>query len=93
MKTQSKRHFEKKDGKLTTKIESVNDEHAINKKYLYISRGKGSYIVYRRRFKKFIDLERSNEEALIERTVKTTIQILYDNRLFNIYDNAGGVIT
>ena len=34
------------------------------------------------------DLERFNEGVLIEKAVKTTIQILYDKGLFDNYNNA-----
>ena len=33
--------------------------------------------------------KQSEDEVVIERAVKTTIQILYDIRLFNQFDNAG----
>ena len=36
--------------------------------------------------------EQSIEEVLIQRAVKTTIQILYDKGLFDNYDNADEVI-
>ena len=41
-----------------------------------------------------LGLERPNkpsEEVLIERAVRTIIQILYDKGLFDIFDNANGV--
>ena len=86
----------KKDGKITTNFEPVNDEDVINKGYLdeeikkidghiaYIQKG---YNEPKKQYNK-----QSVEEILVQRAVKTTIQILYDKGLFDNYANADKVL-
>ena len=82
----------KKDEKITTNFEAVNDEDIINKGYLdekllkingHLSKIEKDYNEYKLQYKK-----QSVEDILIQRAVKTTIQILYDKGLFDKYANA-----
>ena len=86
----------KKDEKITTNSEAVNDEDVINKAYLdetllkingHLSTLGKNYIDLRLQYNR-----QSVEEILIQRAVKTTIQILYEKRLFDSYPNADEVL-
>ena len=80
----------KKDEKNKTIFEHSNDEDVINKVYLdqKLSKieGQSSYIE-----KDYTELKhnikKSVEENLIEKAVKTTIQLLYDKGLFDDYNH------
>ena len=72
----------KKDEKLTTNFEPVDNEDVINKGYLdenlikingHLSNLEKDYNEFKLQYNK-----QSVEEILIQRAVKTTIQILYD---------------
>ena len=85
----------KKDEKLTTNFEAVNDEDVINKAYLddnlknidgHISHIENDYIQLKVQYNK-----QSVENILIQRAVKTTMQMLYDKGLFDNYANADKV--
>ena len=80
----------KKDEKITTKFEPKKPEGVITKGYLVaeISNVEGHISYMEKHYNKFRDLERFNEGVLIEKAVKTTIQILYDKGLFDNYNNA-----
>ena len=85
----------KKDEKITN-FEAVNDEDVINKAYLDDKLKKiDGHIFYIEKdyseFKKHYN-KQSVEEILIQRAVKTTIQILYDKGLFDNYANADKVL-
>ena len=82
----------KKDEKLTTTFEAVNDEDVINKGYLdskllkingHLSKLEKDYNEFKLQYNK-----QSVEDILVQRAVKTTIQILYDKGLFDNYANA-----
>ena len=86
----------KKVQKITTNFEAVDDEDVINKGYLdekllkingHLSKLEKDYNEFKLQYNK-----QNVEETLIERAVKTTIQILYDKGLFDIYANAGKVL-
>ena len=86
----------KKDEKLTTNFDAVDNSDVINKGFLdekllkingHLSKLEKDY----NEFKKQND-KQSVEEILIQRAVKTTIQILYDKGLFDNYDNADKVL-
>ena len=86
----------KKDEKLTTNFEPVNDEDVTNKGYLdeklikidgHISKLEKDYNEFKLQYNK-----QSVEEILIQRAVKTTIQILYDKGLFDKFQNADKVL-
>ena len=86
----------KKDEKITTNFEAVNDEDVINKSFLdekikkidgHISYIEKDYNEFKKQYNK-----QSVEEILIQRAVKTTIQILYDKGLFDNYANADKVL-
>ena len=86
----------KKDEKITTKFNAVNDEDVINKGFLdgkllkingHLSKLEKDYNEFKKQYDK-----QSVEEILIQRAVKTTIQILYDKGLFDNYDNADKVL-
>ena len=86
----------KKDEKLTTNFEPVDDSDVINKAYLdsklikidgHISKLEKDYNEFKKQYNK-----QSVDEVLIQRAVKTTIQILYDKGLFDNYANADKVL-
>ena len=86
----------KKDEKLTTNFEAVDDKDVINKGYLdskllkidgHLSQLEKDYNEFKLQYNK-----QSVEEILIQRAVKTTIQILYDKGLFDNYANADKVL-
>ena len=86
----------KKDEKITTNFEPTDDSDVINKSYLDEKLkkidGQISYIEKDyNKFKKQYN-EQSVEEILIQRAVKTTIQILYDKGLFDNYANVDKVL-
>ena len=86
----------KKDQKITTNFEPVENKDVINKGYLdskllkidghisYIEKGYNEF--------KFQYNKQNVEDILIQRAVKTTIQILYDKGLFDSYANADKVL-
>ena len=86
----------KKDEKITTNFEPVDNEDVINKGYLdekllkidsHLSKLEKDYNEFQLQYNK-----QSVEEILIQRAVKTTIQILYDRGLFDNYQNADKVL-
>ena len=86
----------KKDEKISTNFKAVDDEDVINKGYLdeelkktngHISYLEKDYNEFKKQYNK-----QSVEEILIQRAVKTTIQILYDKGLFDNYANADKVL-
>ena len=86
----------KKDEKITTNFKPVNDEDVINKSFLdeklkkvdgHLSKLEKDYNEFKKQYDK-----QSVEEILIQRAVKTTIQILYDKGLFDNYQNADKVL-
>ena len=72
----------KKDEKTTTKFEPTNNEDVINKGYLdeRLLKINGHLSKLEKDFNEFkLQYNKQNiEEILIQRAVKTTIQILYD---------------
>ena len=86
----------KKDEKITTNFEPVDNEDVINKGYLdekllningHISKLEKDYNEFKLQYDKQAVLD-----VLIQRAVKTTIQILYDKGLFDNYQNADKVL-
>ena len=86
----------KKNEKLTTNFEPTDDSDVINKTYLdeklkkidgHISYLEKDYNEFKKQYNK-----QSVEEILIQRAVKTTIQISYDKGLFDNYANADKVL-
>ena len=86
----------KKDEKITTTFEAVNDEDVINKGFLdeklikidgHLSKLEKDFNEFKLQYDK-----QSVEDILIQRAVKTTIQILYDKGLFDNYANADKVL-
>ena len=86
----------KKDEKITTNFEPIDDSDVINKSYLddklkkidgHIAYIEKDYNEFKKQYNK-----QSVEEILIQRAVKTTIQILYDKGLFDNYANADKVL-
>ena len=86
----------KKDEKITTNFEPVDNEDVINKGYLdekllkingHISKLEKDYNEFKLQYDKQAVLD-----VLIQRAVKTTIQILYDKGLFDKYANADKVL-
>ena len=86
----------KKDEKITTNFEAVDNEDVINKGYLdskllkinsHLSKLEKDYNEFKLEYNK-----QSLETILIQRAVKTTIQILYDKGLFDNYANADKVL-
>ena len=86
----------KKDEKITTNFKAVDDEDVINKGYLdeELKKTNGHIAYLEKDFNEF-KLQynkQSVKEILIQRAVKTTIQILYDKGLFDNYANADKVL-
>ena len=86
----------KKDVKITTNFEPSDNLDVINKDYLdeklkkidgHISYIEKDYNEFKKQYNK-----QSVEEILIQRAVKTTIQILYDKGLFDNFQNAQEVL-
>ena len=86
----------KKDKKITTNFKAVNDEDVINKGYLdeklekiegHLSKLEKDYNEFKLQYNK-----QNVEDILIQRAVKTTIQILYDKGLFDNFQNADKVL-
>ena len=86
----------KKDEKLTTNFEPVDDIDVINKGYLdekllkidgHLSKLGKDYNEFKLQYNK-----QNVEDILIQRAVKTTIQILYDKGLFDKFQNADKVL-
>ena len=82
----------KKDEKLTTNFEAVNIQDVLNKGFLndkllnkngHLSKLGKDYNEVQLQYNKY-----SVEEILIQRAVKTTIQIIYDKGLIDNYANA-----
>ena len=86
----------KKDEKITTNFEPVDDSDVINKAYLdekllkingHLSKLEKNFNEFNLQYNK-----QSVEDILIQRAVKTTIQILYDKGLFDNFQNADKVL-
>ena len=86
----------KKYEKISTNFEPVDNEDVINKVYLdekmlkiygHLSKLEKDYIEFKLQYNK-----QNVEDILIQRAVKTTIQILYDKGLFDYYANAEKVL-
>ena len=86
----------KKDEKISTNFEPIDDSDVINKAYLddklkkidgHIAYIEKDYNEFKKQYNK-----QSVEEILIQRAVKTTIQVLYDRGLFDHYANADKVL-
>ena len=86
----------KKDEKLTTNFEPVDNEDVINKAYLdeKLSKIQCQISYFEKNYKEFESEynKQSAEEILVQKAVKTTIQILYDKGLFDNYANADKVL-
>ena len=86
----------KKDEKITTNFKPIDNSDVINKAYLdekllkingHLSKIEKDFNEFKKQYNK-----QSVEEVLIQRAVKTTIQILYDKGLFDKYANADKVL-
>ena len=86
----------KKDEKIKTNFEPVDSEDVINKGFLdekllkidgHLSKLEKDFNEFKLQYNK-----QAVEEILIQRAVKTTIQILYDKGLFDNYANADKVL-
>ena len=86
----------KKDEKITTNFEAVDNTDVINKGYLdsKLIKIDGHLSKLEKDFNEFkLQYNKQNvEEILIQRAVKTTIQILYDKGLFDSFQNADKVL-
>ena len=86
----------KKDEKLTTNFEPINIEDVINKGYLdeILLKINGHLTSLEKDYNEFEVqyTKQSVEEVLVQRAVKTTIQILYGKGLFDNYANADKVL-
>ena len=87
----------KKDEKISTNFEPSDDTDVINKAYLdkQLSKTDGQICYIEEDYNEFkLNSDKlSIEEVLIQRAVKTTIQILYDKGLFDKYDIADDILT
>ena len=86
----------KKDEKKTTNFEAVNDEDIIKKAFVdeKLIKINGHLSKLEKDYKEFI-LQYNNqsvENVLVQRAVKTTIQIFHDKGLFDNYANADNVL-
>ena len=95
LKLEVHKTHEKKE-KLTTNFEPTEDSDIISKVHLdekllkingHLSKLEKDYNEFKLQYNK-----QSVEEALIQRAVKTTLQILYDKGLFGSYGNADKVL-
>ena len=86
----------KKDEKLTTNFEPIDNSDVINKGYLeekllkidgHLSKLEKDFNEFKLQYNK-----QSVEDNLIQRAVKTTIQILFDRGLFDNYTDADKVL-
>ena len=86
----------KKDEKITTNFEPVNNSDVINKGFLdekllkingHLSKLEKDYNEFKKQYDK-----QAVEDILVQRAVKTTIQILYDKGLFDHYTNSDKVL-
>ena len=86
----------KKDEKITTNFEPIDKEDVINKAYLdeklkeidgHISYIEKNYNEFKLQYNK-----QNVADILLQKAVKTTIQILYDKGLFDHYANAVKVL-
>ena len=86
----------KKDEKITTNFEPIDNSDVINKGYLdekllkingHLSKLEKDFNEFKKQYNK-----QNIEEILIPRAVKTTIQILYDKGLFDNFQNADKVL-
>ena len=85
-----------KDEKLTTKFEPTGDEDVVHKSYLddkllkinsHLSKLEKDFNEFKLQYNK-----QSVEDILVQRAVKTTIQILYDKSLFDNFQIADKVL-
>ena len=86
----------KKDEKITTNFEPIDNSDVINKGYLdeklltvdsHLSNLEKDYDEFKLQYDK-----QNVEDILIRRAVKTTIQILYDKGSFDTFQNADNVL-
>ena len=86
----------KKDEKISTNSEAIDDSDVINRAYLDDKLKKiDGHIAYIEKDNNEFKLQynkKSVEDILVQRAVKTTIQILYDRRLFDNFQNADKVL-
>ena len=86
----------KKDEKITTNFNAINDEDVINKGYLdeKLLKINGHLSKLEKDYNEFVlQYNKQNvEEILIQRAVKMTIQFLYDKGFFDNYANADKVL-
>ena len=86
----------KKEEKLTTIFEPFDDKGVVNKGYLdsKLLKIDGHLSKLEKDFNKFkLQYKKQNvEDILIQRGIKTTIQILYDRGLFDNFQNAEEVL-
>ena len=78
----------KKDERITTNFEAVNNDDVINKAHLgkKVSKMEGQKTYIEKDYNEF-NLH-NKVDLLIDRAVRTTIHFLYDKGLFDIYDYA-----
>ena len=86
----------KKDEKITTNFEPVDNDDVINKGYLdsKLMKIDGHLSKLEKTYNEFkVQYDKQNvEEILIQRAVKITIQILYDKGLFDTFQNSDSVL-
>ena len=86
----------KKDEKITTIFEAVDNEDVLNKSYLddKLSKIDGHLSKLEKDYNEFkLQYNKQNVEGiLIQRAVKTTIEILYDKGLFDNFQDADKVL-
>ena len=86
----------KRDEIITTNFEPIDDKYVINKGYVdeKVLKLNGLFSLFEKNYNEFsINYNKQSvEEIIIQRAVKTTIQILHDKKLFNGFPNAEKVL-
>ena len=85
----------KKDEKIATDFEPINNEDVINKAFLdeKLLKINGQVSLMEKDYNEFkLQCNKQSVEVLIQKAVKTTIQILYDEGLFDDYNNSDEVL-
>ena len=85
----------KKDEKVSTNFEPIDNTDVINKGYLdsKLLKKDGQLSKLEKHYNEFkLQYNKQSVEILFQRAVKTTIQILYDKGLFDKFQNADKVL-
>ena len=81
--------------KISTNFETIQNEYVINKTYLdeNLIKIQGQISYFEKDYNEFkLQNNKESVEVLIQRALKTTIQILYDKGLFDSYSNTDKIL-